>query len=300
MKILLTGGAGFIGSHIAESLLEHGHQVVIVDNLVTGKREYIPDGAKFYEMDIRNNQILSVFQSELPDVVCHHAAQMSVLVSVREPMLDASVNVLGGINLLNAAKQSGVKHFVFASSGGTVYGEPKNLPVDEQAPLLPLSPYGISKLTFEHYLRISDINHTIFRYANVYGPRQSPHGEAGVIAIFSERMLQGEDTVIYGDGDQERDFVYVTDVAEANLKAIETSVEGTFNIGTGVGTSINQIYGFVSRAAGYSHPRHHTEAKQGEVYKIFLNCQHAYKTLGWDAEVSIEDGINRTVEFFKK
>lgn len=299
MKILLTGGAGFIGSHLAEAILQKGHQVVILDNLSTGKREYLPDGAVFYEVDIRDEKILDIFLTEQPDVVCHHAAQMSVLVSIREPMLDASVNILGGINLLNAAKQSGVKQIVFASSGGTVYGEPAYLPADENTPLLPLSPYGISKLTFEHYLRISGLKHTILRYANVYGPRQSPHGEAGVIAIFSERMMNGDETVIYGDGNQERDFIYVTDVAAANLAAIEQQIEGTFNIGTGEGTSVNRIYALVSRATGYPHPPHHTAAKQGEVYKTYLNCRHAHEQLHWRARVSLEEGISETVKHFK-
>ncbi len=300
MKVLVTGGAGFIGSHIAELLLQHGHDVVVIDNLVTGKRDYVPEKATFYQMDIRDEGILEVFQKEQPHAVCHHAAQMSVLVSVREPMLDASVNILGGINLLNAAQQSGVQQFLFASSGGTVYGEPDVLPVDENAPLLPLSPYGISKLSFEHYLRISPFKTTIFRYANVYGPRQSPHGEAGVIAIFAERMLNGDSTVIYGDGNQERDFIYVTDVAEANAIALEQSIEGTFNIGTGMGTSVNEIYRLVSTAADYPHPRTHTRAKQGEVYKNYLRCQHAYQTLNWQPHISLEAGVAETVAFFKK
>lgn len=299
MKILLTGGAGFIGSHLAETMLTHGHEVVIIDNLTTGKRAYIPPQATFYEADICDPKIEDIFETEQPEVVCHHAAQMSVLISMRKPLLDASTNILGGINLLNAARNAGVQHFVFSSSGGTIYGEPTYLPVDESAPLLPLSPYGISKLAFEHYLRISGLSHTILRYANVYGPRQSPHGEAGVIAIFAERMLKGLDTVIYGDGNQERDFVYVSDVVAANLAALEGQIEGTFNIGTGIGTTINRIYELVSRAADYPHPRRHAERKEGEVYKIILDSRHANAVLRWEAQVGLEEGIDQTVQFFK-
>ncbi|MBZ0310148.1 MAG: NAD-dependent epimerase/dehydratase family protein [Anaerolineae bacterium] len=300
MKILLTGGAGFIGSHLAEAMLAKGHKVVIIDNLATGKRAYIPPEATFYETDICDPQIEAVFETEQPDMVCHHAAQMSVLISMRKPLLDASTNILGGINLLNAAKNAGVQHVVFSSSGGTVYGEPAYLPVAESAPLLPLSPYGISKLTFEHYLRISGLSHTILRYANVYGPRQSPHGEAGVIAIFAERMLKGLDTVIYGDGNQERDFVYVSDVVAANLAALEGKIEGIFNIGTGVGTTINRIYNLVSQAADYPHPQHHAERKEGEVYKIILDCRHASTGLHWEAQIGLEEGIYQTVQFFRQ
>ncbi|KAB2903065.1 MAG: NAD-dependent epimerase/dehydratase family protein [Anaerolineae bacterium] len=300
MKILLTGGAGFIGSHLIEAMLRNGHDIVVIDDLSTGNRAYVPAEVVFYEMDIRDPKLVEIFEAEKPDVVCHHAAQMSVLISVREPLLDASTNILGSVNLLNAAKHVGVQHFVFASSGGTVYGEPTRLPSAENDPLLPLSPYGISKLTFEHYLRISGLRHTILRYANVYGPRQSPHGEAGVIAIFTERMFKEQETVIYGDGNQERDFVYVTDVVAANLAAIEQRIAGTFNIGTGIGTSVNRIYELVRHATHYPYPHRYAEAKKGEVYKIILDCQRAHEILHWRAQVKLEEGIAETVEFFRQ
>lgn len=295
MNVLVTGGAGFIGSHLAEALLAEGHRVAVVDNLSTGKRENIPAEAHFYEIDIRDAALGKVFAEEKPDVVCHHAAQMSVLISMREPTHDASHNIIGSLNVLGCAQASGVKRLIFASSGGTVYGEPQTLPVTEDHPTVPLSPYGISKLSFEHYLRISEVPHTILRYANVYGPRQNPHGEAGVISIFAERMTKGEEAFVFGDGEQMRDFVYVSDVVAANLAVIAADANGTFNIGTGYGTSINEIYDAVAKATGYPPPRQHLPAKAGEVYRIILDVNRAHTKLGWQATVDLPTGIQQTV-----
>lgn len=300
MKILLTGGAGFIGSHLAESFIEAGHQVVILDNLSTGRAEYLHPEADFYQMDIASDDLPEVFEREQPEVVCHHAAQMSVLVSVREPLLDAKTNILGSLNLLTCAQNFGARAFIFASSGGTVYGDAATLPTPESAPLLPLSPYGLSKMSFEHYLRLaamtSPLKISILRYANVYGERQSPHGEAGVIAIFAEKMLRGEEVVIYGDGEQSRDFIYVGDVVRANLAALESPgpIE-TFNIGTGRAATVNQIFAHLAKLTNYPHPPQWADLKAGEVRHNLLDIQQARAHLGWAPQVDLEQGLARTV-----
>lgn len=300
MKVLITGGAGFIGSHIADHLLGRGHEVAIVDNCSTGRREYVPTAARFYELDLRDSGLADVLKAERPDAICHHAAQMSVVHSLRDPYFDADNNILGGLNLLRAAVAVGVRQMVFASSGGTVYGEPVRLPAHEDDPTLPLSPYGVSKLTFEHYLRITpDLQTTCLRYANVYGPRQSSHGEAGVIAIFAEKMLRGEAPVIFGDGEQSRDFVYVSDVAAANVAALENGITGTYNIGTGQASTINQVTALLTQSTGFGGEIHHAAAKEGEVRHNVLDCTRARTALGWQASMGLAEGIAETVAWIR-
>jgi len=254
MRILVTGGAGFIGSHVADSYISAGHEVAVVDDLSTGKREYVNEKAEFFEVDIRNAEALrEVFGKFCPEVVNHHAAQASVPRSSEDPVYDASVNVVGSLNLLNLCVQFGVRRFIYASTGGAVYGEPQYIPVDEDHLLAPTSPYGISKMVVEHYLRFFGAEYGLswvaLRYGNVYGPRQDPNGHAGVVAIFAGRMLHGVKPVIYGDGSAERDYIFVSDVVDANLLALERG-EGPLNIATGSPTSVLQIYEAVSEVLG--------------------------------------------------
>lgn len=303
-KILVTGGAGFIGSHVVDTYLEAGHSVVVVDNLATGKRENVNPAAAFYEVDIRNEKLGEVFERERPDVVNHHAAQASVPLSVARPGYDAEVNILGSLNLLEQARQHGVQRVIYASTGGAVYGEPQYLPCDEDHPARPLSPYGASKHTVEHYLQLYGqlygLGYTILRYANVYGPRQDPYGEAGVISIFTDRMLAGEPATVHGDGLQERDFVYVGDCARANLAALEQGKDGIFNIGTGAGTTINDLFDRLAAITGYPHPRQHGPARLGDVYRSYLSAGLAARELGWQPRFTLEDGLRETVDSFRR
>ncbi len=258
MKILVTGGAGFIGSHVVDLFVSEGYEVVIVDDLSTGRMSNLNPAATFYQMDIRDPKIVDVFEKERPDYVSHHAAQMDVRRSVVEPLFDADVNILGSINLIEAARTTGVKRFLYISSGGTAYGEPQYLPCDENHPVLPICQYGVSKHTVEHYLFLYHLNYgldyTVLRYPNVYGPRQDPHGEAGVVAIFVGKMLAGEPVTITGDGEQQRDFVFVGDCARGNLLGMNAPV-GIYNLGYGVGTSINQIFDALKEITDYPNVR---------------------------------------------
>ncbi|MBN2364990.1 MAG: NAD-dependent epimerase/dehydratase family protein [Calditrichaeota bacterium] len=304
MKILLTGGAGFIGSNIADRYIELGHQVVIVDNLITGKKENIHSEAIFYEMDIRDDQLPRVFEKEKPQIVNHHAAQMDVRKSVADPIYDADVNVLGGLNVLQNCVRYKVGKFIFASTGGAIYGEQDYFPADEQHPLRPLSPYGITKLTTEKYLyfynQSYNLKYTILRYANVYGPRQNPHGEAGVVAIFTERMLQDEQPVINGDGLQTRDYVYVGDVVRANEMVLERGNNKIYNIGTGQETDVNELFSKISRETGKNVPEKHGPAKPGEQKRSVLSSDFILKELGWKPEIGLAQGIKKTVQFFQE
>jgi|Deesub1362B_J571_1020462.scaffolds.fasta_scaffold00315_14 UDP-glucose 4-epimerase len=309
MKILVTGGAGFIGSWVAERYLQRGHEVVVVDNLSTGKKEFVPDGAEFYPVDIRDKKSMEdLFREKKFDIVNHHAAQSSVAVSVKDPFEDFTNNVYGSMILLEMAKEYGVSKFIFASTGGAIYGEPEKNPVSEEHKLEPVSPYAFSKMVFERYL---DYYHDVFgisfialRYGNVYGPRQSPFGEAGVIAIFSYRMLKEEECYIYGDGDQERDFVYVEDVAEANVKALELLFNSDnlcfkFNIGTGKGISVNSIFKILAKRIGYDRKPVYMPRREGEVYKIYLDSKKAGEVLNWKPVITFEQGVDKVVEWFK-
>ena len=305
MKILITGGAGFIGSHVADICVQHGFEVVIVDDLSTGRASNLNPAAKFYQMDVRSTKLVEVFEKEKPDYVDHHAAQMDVRRSVADPLFDAAVNILGSINLIECAKQFGVKRFVYISTGGAVYGEPEYLPCDEAHPINPICQYGASKHTVEHYLYMYKVNYgldyTILRYPNVYGPRQDPHGEAGVVAIFTGQMLHGDQVVINGDGEQERDFVYVGDCARANLMALLASQGlGILNLGSGRGTTVNEIFAKLRKITGYLQEARYGPPKVGETRKIYLAASKARSAMGWEPTVELENGLLRTVEYFRR
>jgi len=318
VKVLVTGGAGFIGSHVVDSLIDHGHQVVVVDDLSTGKEENINPEVKFYKMNIRDPEMERIFTEERPDVLNHHAAQMSVNVSVARPLFDAEVNVLGSLNLIELCKKHGVKRFIYISTGGAVYGEPRYLPCDEAHPVDPLSQYGVTKHTVEHYLYLYRFNYgldyIILRYPNVYGPRQDPYGEAGVVAIFTGQMLKGQQVVINGDGNQERDFVYIDDVVRANLIALTIpfselraatkasngrSDNFVYNLGSGKGTSVNRIFEELRQIIGYQREPVHGPPREGEVYKICLEASKAEKALGWRPKVGLREGLKKTVAWFE-
>jgi UDP-glucose 4-epimerase len=301
-RILVTGGAGFIGSHVVDAYLAAGHEVAIVDNLSTGRRENLNPEAAFYEVDIRDPEALAqVFDQVRPQVVNHHAAHIDVRVSVTAPHFDAETNVLGSLNLLEAARAAGtVRKLIYISSGGAVYGEPEYLPCDEEHPVHPLAPYGASKYAVEIYLDVYRQTHgltsTVLRYANVYGPRQDPLGEAGVVAIFTGRMLAGETPIINGSGEQARDFVYVKDCARANLLALDRGDNDVFNIGTGERTTVNRIAELLQLHTGYKGEIVHGPEQSGEVFEIYLDCTHARERLGWMPTVDLEEGLSRTVE----
>jgi UDP-glucose 4-epimerase len=303
MKILVTGGAGFIGSHVVDGYLEQGHEVVVVDDLSTGKRQNVNSRARLYAVDIRNEKLEEIFAAEKPDIVNHHAAKASVRESVVKPVLYADVNILGSLNLLELSRKYEVKKFIYISTGGAVYGEPEYLPADEGHPIQPLDPYGVSKASFEHYLSLYRRQHglpfTVLRYGNVYGPRQDPFGEAGVVAIFTGQMLQGEQAVVNGSGEQERDFVYVGDVARANLLSLDRGEGGIYNIGTGVGTSINEIFARLKTATDYGLEEVHGPPKAGEVFKIYLDADKAARELNWQPVVDLQEGLDLTVEYFR-
>ncbi len=305
MKVLVTGGAGFIGSHVVDLYIKNDYDVVIVDDLSTGRESNLNPKAKFYKVDIRSPQIAEIFEQEKPDFVNHHAAQMDVRKSVDDPLFDADVNVRGSINLIEAARNHNVLHFVYISTGGAVYGEPEYLPCDEAHPINPICPYGASKHTVEHYLYMYKenygLNYTVLRYPNVYGPRQDPHGEAGVVAIFTGQMLNGEQSVINGDGENTRDFVYVGDCANANLLALTVDhPSGIYNIGSGKPTSVNQIFQALKDITKYPLTDIHGPAKLGETRFIYLNADKARKELNWEPTVSFEEGLSHTVDYFKQ
>lgn len=304
MKILVTGGAGFIGSHVVDMLIAAGHDVAVVDDLSTGRRSNLNPKARFYQVDIRSPEMRRVFEAERPEVVDHHAAQMDVRKSVADPIFDADVNILGSIKVAQLAMEYNVRKFIHISSGGAVYGEPVYLPCDEDHPVRPLCPYGASKYTFELYLymfkELYGLDYSILRYPNVYGPRQDPNGEAGVVAIFVGQMLAGKPVTINGDGTQVRDFVYVGDCARANLMTLENGSGRVYNLGFGVGTSINQIFDGLKTITGYPKPANYGPPKPGETYRIYLDASRAKQELGWEPTVSLEEGLRRTVEYFKQ
>ena len=302
-KALVTGGAGFIGSHVVDLLVSKEYEVVVVDSLVTGRRRNVNPEVKLIEMDLRDPQLSQVLDEERPRYVLHHAAQASVQRSLAEPAQDAEINILGSLHLLEQCRKNEVEKFIYVSSGGAIYGDPDVLPCDESHPVRPLSPYGASKLAIETYLPIYGeefgLRYTILRYANVYGPRQDPYGEAGVIAIFTSQMLKGEEVTINGTGEQQRDFVYVDDVAKANLRSLEAGDGGALNIGCGVGTSVNEIFEQLKNATSYQRDPHLGPPKKGEVFKIYLDVSKAKRELGWIPQVSLSDGLTRTVEYMK-
>jgi UDP-glucose 4-epimerase len=303
MKILVTGGAGFIGSHVVDGYVAAGHDVLVVDSLCTGKRENLNPKARFHQLDILEPKTAELIRDERPDVLNHHAAQMDVRRSVADPLFDARTNVLGTIALLEAARQAGVKKVLFVSSGGAVYGEQETFPAPETHPTWPVSPYGVSKRSGElychFYLAEYRMPFVAFRYANVYGPRQDPHGEAGVVAIFSGKMLRGESITVNGDGKQTRDYVYVGDLVRANVALATHSYCGAMNFGTGIETDVNQLFAHIRKACGVDAPEQHGPAKPGEQTRSVISPRLAEQVLGWRPEVGLEQGIESTVAFFR-
>jgi len=303
MNILVTGGAGFIGSHIADAYIKLGHNVTILDNLSSGFRENINPKAKFIEMDIRSNEIQSVFAAGNFDMLSHQAAQMNVRVSVDDPRFDADNNIIGSLNLYEQCVKFNVKKVIFASSGGTVYGEQDYFPADEEHPTRPVSPYGISKLTNEKYLfyykEAKGLDYVALRYGNVYGPRQNPHGEAGVVAIFMNRFLNNEQAVINGDGLITRDYVYIDDVVSANVAVLNPQASGIFNVGTGIETDVNTIFRNIKELSGVEMQEYHGPAKVGEQRRSSCSPKKLYK-FNWQPQISFKNGLNETFFYFKE
>jgi UDP-glucose 4-epimerase len=303
MKVLVTGGAGFIGSHVVDALIAAGHDVVVVDDLSTGRRENVHPKARLVELDVTDPRLVDLVRDERPAAVSHHAAQMDVRRSVADPLFDARTNILGTINLLEGARRANVRRVLFVSSGGAVYGEQEVFPAPESHPTNPVSPYGVSKRAGELYAFFYQAEYHIpfvaLRYANVYGPRQDPHGEAGVVAIFTGRMLRGEPVTVNGDGCQTRDYVYVEDVARANLLALTSRATGPFNIGTGIETDVNTLARLLLAATGSRSLVRHGEAKPGEQRRSVVDPRRAAAELGWRPEVSLAEGLERTVAWFR-
>jgi len=306
MNVLVTGGAGFIGSHVVDKLIENGYGVIVVDNLSSGKVENLNRNALFYEQSIEDEEMMErIFSLHRPEYVFHLAAQASVAISVREPVRDAETNIIGSLVLLEKSIKHGVKKFIFSSTGGAIYGENvKVFPTPETETPHPISPYGIAKYSIEMYLeffaREYGLKYTVLRYANVYGPRQDPYGEAGVVAIFTERMLRGEEVHIFGDGEYVRDYVYVDDVFSANLLAMEKGDNEVFNIGTGRGTTVNQLFKLLKEITGYDKEPVYKPPRKGDVRKSILDYTKAKEKLGWEPKVSLEEGLKLTVEYFRK
>ncbi len=303
MKILVTGGCGFIGSHIVDAYVEKGHDVAIIDNLSTGDIKNLNPHAHFYEEDICNKNIETIFAKEHFDIINHHAAQINVRTSVEDPLHDANINIVGSINLLQLAVKHGVKRFIFASSGGAIYGEPRTFPITEEFTAKPASPYGISKITVEHYIRVFaqlyGIDYVIFRYSNVYGPRQITKSEAGVISIFIQEILNNGNCIIFGDGTQTRDYVYVADVVAANVAALSCKSQ-ILNIGTAKETSVNDLIHMLMRITDQKFAYEHGPERPGEVQRNVLDCSKAFTTIRWQPQISLEQGMQRTFEYFQK
>jgi UDP-glucose 4-epimerase len=304
MKIVVTGGAGFIGSHVVDAYVAAGHQVLVVDNLSTGKTQQVHPAARLVEMDINDPALFELFQAAKPDVVNHHAANPSVSLSVREPAFDARQNVLGTLNVLEAARRANVGKFIYISSGGAMYGNPEYLPVDEKHPANPVSPYALSKHTGERYACVYAAEHglcwTSLRYANIYGPRQDPFGEAGVVSIFCQNLLDGLVPEIHWDGEQSRDFVYVGDCARANLLALEAGAGQAYNVGTGVGTSINTLFHTLLAVVGRDLEPRQGPRRAGDARHSYLDCRKIEKELGWRAEVGLRQGLEQTWHYFRQ
>lgn len=300
--ILVTGGAGFIGSHVVDCLVKDGHRVIVVDNLSTGSKANLNPGATFYELDICSQAIEEVFKKEKPQFVNHHAAQTVVARSESAPAFDAEQNILGSINVIQNCLKSGVKKVIYASSAA-VYGNPEYRPVDENHPVNPISSYGISKHTVEHYLHLYSLqyglNYAALRYSNVYGSRQNPESEAGVVAIFTTQMLSGKRPVIYGTGDKTRDYVHVSDVAAANLKVMELDRNFICNVSTGIETSDQSIFDMLASLVGYTGTPGYVPVRKGEIYRISLACGKAKDIWGWQPNISVKEGLAQAVNYYK-
>ena len=303
LKIMITGGAGFIGSHLTDKLALLNFELVVVDNLTSGQQSNVGSSARFYDVDITDEQLSDIFEKEKPDIVFHLAAQISVQSSMKDPYNDSRINVLGSINLFENCVKFGVKKVIYASSGGAIYGEPLYLPCDESHPINPLSHYGVAKYAVEKYLQVyknsSGLEYTVLRFSNVYGPRQDPYGEAGVVAIFSKGMINGEPVMINGNGSQERDFLFVSDLVEALIKSINMADGEIINIGTGHGYSVNYVHDELKKHSGYMLKTLRGPEKPGEVFQIYLDSAKARDILGWIPEIPIEEGLRLTVDWFK-
>ena len=302
MNILVTGGAGFIGSHIVDAYIREGHRVVVLDNLSTGKREQVNPDATFYGVDLMDSEVKDIFEKEKIEAINHHAAQISVTQSVADPAFDAKINIVGSLKLLELAVSHQVRKFIFASTGGALYGEQEYYPANEEHPAQPMSPYGIAKLTVERYLTYYQENFnlqpTVLRYSNVYGPRQDPHGEAGVVAIFCKQLLKDKIPVIFGDGEQTRDFVSVFDVVNANLKALLENCKGTYNVGTGKETSVNTIAARLIKASGKALSPQHGPPRRGEQRRSSIDYAKFNKDHGWQPTQDLDEGLKDTFDFF--
>lgn len=303
MRIIVTGGAGFIGSWVSETYINEGHDVLIIDNLYTGIKENIPDGAQFFECDIRDKENTEkVFRQFKPDIVNHHASQINVRDSLERPDFDAHINIIGSINILELSVKYNVKRVIFSSTGGAIYGEPESVPVDEQSNQSPICPYGVSKLSVENYIkyynRIYNLEYVILRYSNVYGERQNPHGEAGVVAIFCTNIINNKPCIIFGSGEQTRDYVHVLDVSDANLLSLKSST-GIYNIGTSVETSVNDIVEILKKVTSHDFEIINESEKVGEVERISLNNSLAKKELGWEPKYNFDTGLEQTWNWFK-
>ena len=304
MRVLATGGAGFIGSHVVDRLVADGHEAAVLDDVSTGFRDNLNERAHFYQVDIRDADGVEAAVREFrPEIVIHHAAQMDVRVSTRMPAVDAGINIVGSLHVIESAVRHGARKIVYASTGGAVYGEPESLPVREDHPVHPLSQYGISKHTVEHYLYLYrhnfGLDYTVLRYPNVFGPRQNPHGEAGVIAIFLNKALAGERPTIFGDGSQERDYVYVDDVVDANILALDRGGGRILNIGSGVGRSVLDIVRAIEQATGRTVDPIFSEPRVGEIGRIALDASLAGSVLGWRVSVPFAEGVRRTYEYLR-
>lgn len=307
MKVLLTGGAGFIGSQVADKYIEKGHKVAIVDNLSTGFKENLNPVAKFYQVNLEDaNEVSRVVAEFQPEVINHHAAQVDVRKAVANPQMDAKINICGGLNLLQAAIDQKVKKFIYANSGGAGYGDPNpsQIPCNEQTPIKPISPYGVSKMTFEMYLfytnKVHGLPYVALRYGNIFGPRQT-FGEAGVVAIFTHQMLSNIQPTIFGDGTQERDYCFVGDVVAANLLALENDqAQGAYNVGTGIGTTVQKVFDVIKSATNYQGEPIYADPRPGEIQRITLDSTRLQTELGWKPSVSFEEGIEKTIEWHKK
>jgi UDP-glucose 4-epimerase len=301
LKILVTGGAGFIGSNVVDAYIEEGHKVVILDNLVTGSLDNVNPKATFIKMDIKDKQVEDVFKKYNFDVVNHHAAQIDVRTSIEDPVFDASVNILGALNIYENCRKYGVKKIIFISSGGAIYGECDE-PKDENADKDPISPYGITKYTNEFYIKfyanIYGLKYTILRYANVYGPRQNPKGEAGVVSIFSTRMLQNDDVCIYGDGEQKRDYVFVGDVVKANVKSLYLKHNDIFNVGTEKMTSVNELFESMAKVYGYKKAPKYLAKRDGELQRSVLNISKIKKEYQLEPR-DLSEGLKITADYYK-